>query len=731
MKCTFFIAAIIFCYNNLTAQNDTLISKKIDTIVVISYLKQSVLQMLPIVKGTYLFAAKKTEQINLELSDVNKIDNNPRQLFSKVPGIFVYENDGTGNQVNIASRGLDAHRSWEINVRHNDVMTNSDIYGYPASHFNAPTESIQRIEIVRGSGALQYGAQFGGMVNYITKDADSLKPITFETHNSIGSYGLKSTFNSIGGKINKLQYYSYINYRTADGYRENSDYNYVAAHLHLNYDLTTKLKIRFEYNFMNYINHINGGLTDAQFYNNPKQSTRTRNYYSPTIHLPSFRIDYGINKNIDINFISSAVLGSRNSVQFIAISTVKDTFNTTLNSYNPRQVDIDYYNSYSNEIRIKYSYNLLERKHTLITGIRYINNNLIRKQMGKGTTGFDYDLTLTNPQWGRDLAYKTQNVSVFAENLFQLNKRLLFTTGFRHEGGQTNMNGTIKNFNPADIPVSINHNFILFGFGTQYQLTENISMFANWSQAYRPVIFADLIPATILNKTDPRIKDASGSNVEAGIKGKLKNYLNFDLTFFYLDYKNRTGTLVLTDNNNQTYFYKTNTGNSVSEGIELYAELQLIKLIKSYRTSFQLSVFSSTAYIDAHYKTGTVVVSGNNKNIAGNWVESAPHFISRNGLQLKYKQFSSTIQYSYTGKSYADALNTELANASGTNGLIPAYGLLDFNCSFRYQGSSIKLLMNNVLNKQYFTERPSTFPGPGGLYPSDGRSVIISLGIKI
>ena len=711
---------------------DSTFIKGLDSILIISILKKGTVQALPAVKGTYIFAGRKTEVINLDKLDVNRVDNNPRQLFSKIPGVFVYETDGSGNQVNIATRGLDAHRSWEMNVRHNDVLTNSDLYGYPASHFNPPAESIERIEIVRGSGALQYGAQFGGMVNYITREADSLKVFTFESQNSLGSYGLFSTYNAIGGKTEKLQYYAYANYRQSDGYRDNSEYKYFAGHAHFQYLITPALRIRLEYNYMDYRNHINGGLTDAQFNENPRQSTRKRNYYSPAIHVPSVRFDYDVNKNLSLNFISSAILGSRNSVQFIALSTVPDTFNTALGAYNPRQVDIDYYNSYANEIRARQTYRILGKTHTLVGGIRYINNNLIRKQQGKGTTGSDYDLTLTDPQWGRDLDFKTKNISLFAENLFQVTNKLMFTAGLRFENGETRMSGTIKNFDPNTIPVNIDHKFTLLGFGTQYQPGKQVVLYANWSQAFRPVIFADIIPATTLNKIDPAIKDAFGHNAEAGIRGKMKNYLSFQVTLFNLLYNNRTGNVVLNDNNGNPYFLKTNTGTTRANGIEIYAELQPIKWLTSYRTTLQVSIFTSTSYIHARYIKGSVVAGGVNKDISGNRVETTPSWISRNGVQVIYKRFSSTLQWSYTGKAYSDPLNTVNPNPSGTVGIVPGYQLVDWNFTWRIkQHYNVKLLMNNLLNKQYFTERPSFFPGPGGLFPSDGRSMILSFGLVI
>ncbi|KIC94712.1 TonB-dependent receptor family protein [Flavihumibacter solisilvae] len=723
-----------FCFAQDSGRRhaDSLPYRSLDSVLVTADQRSSRLLPMPAVKGTYIYAGRKTETVRLDYLDANRVDNNPRQLFAKVPGIFVYENDGTGNQVNISARALTAHRSWEMNVRHNDVMTNSDLYGYPASHFNAPTESIERIELVRGSGSLQYGAQFGGMVNYVTKDADTTKRISFESSNSVGSYGLFSTYNAVGGKVNRLKYYSYVNYRKSDGYRDNSEYKYFAAHAHLEYQFSRDLSMRLEYNHMDYVNHINGGLNDVQFRQNPRQSTRNRNYYSPTIHLPSIRLDYSLGRNTQLNVIGSAVLGSRNSVQFIALSTVADTINAATGEYNPRQVDIDNYHSYSAEARVRHYYQWFGKTHAVVGGVRYINNNLGRHQLGKGTTGSDYDLSLTDPKWGRDMSFRTKNVSVFSENMLQLHRKLSFTAGFRFENGSTRMGGYIYNIDPVNIPVEIDHSFFLLGASMQYEAGKHIQVFANWSQAYRPVIFADIIPATTLNKIDPGIKDAYGNNAELGLRGTVGKRFRFDANIFLVDYKNRTGNVAVTDGSGATYLYKTNTGRSLAEGLEVYAELDLVGRKAGSRGSFGLSVFTSSSVMYARYRKGTVVVSGNNTDIKGNKVEAAPPFISRNGLQFKLKRLSSTLQYSYTAATYADPLNTETPNASGTVGRIPGYQLVDWNFTYRFEKFvTLRLLMNNIFNRQYFTQRPAFFPGPGGLYPSDGRSIIISAGINL
>jgi Fe(3+) dicitrate transport protein len=190
---------------------------------------------LPAIQGAYLWAGKKSEVISLSNMDVNIAEKTPRQVFAKVPGVFVYDMDGAGNQTNISTRSLDPHRGWEFNIRTNGLMTNSDLYGYPASHFSLPFEAVERIELVRGTGALQYGAQFGGMLNYVVKQADTTRAFGAESINSAGSFGLLSTYNAVGGKVGKWQYYAFYSKRGSDGYRDNSASDYDGQGLVLTY----------------------------------------------------------------------------------------------------------------------------------------------------------------------------------------------------------------------------------------------------------------------------------------------------------------------------------------------------------------------------------------------------------------------------------------------------------------------------------------------------------------
>jgi Fe(3+) dicitrate transport protein len=191
-----------------------------------------------------LTAGAKSEVIPVAGTSSNIAEKVGRQIFAEVPGIFVYDMDGSGNQINVSTRGLDAHRSWEFNVRQNGVLTTSDLYGYPASHYSAPMEAVEQIELIRGTAALQYGSQFGGLPNYVIKSPDTTRRASLESLSSTGSFGLASSWNAVGGRVGRLTYYGYLSLRRSNGYRANGSSGYDAEFLRASMPLSRTLSLR-------------------------------------------------------------------------------------------------------------------------------------------------------------------------------------------------------------------------------------------------------------------------------------------------------------------------------------------------------------------------------------------------------------------------------------------------------------------------------------------------------
>lgn len=704
------------------------VKTKTDTVRLDSVLvKENRSKHLPDVSGTNVFAGKRTFVILPDAGKANLANNSVRMLFAQVPGVNVWEMDGAGLQVNIGTRGTDTHRSIETNMRQNGYNTNSDIFGYPEDHYTVPFEAVKQIQIVRGSAALQFGSQFGGMVNYQLKDADPGKPLTIESDQTAGSNGFFNSFNAVGGTLGKWSYYAYYDNRSGDGWRPDAAFSYQSYYANLKYQFNSKGSIALQFSRMNYRQQIAGGLTDAQFEANNRQSTRFRNFFNPEINIPALLFNYNLSNRTKIEVTSHALIGQRNSVQFIANPNVADTVNTKTNNYNPRQVDRDYYYSFTTEARILHQYQLGDLTSTFAAGVRYFTEHTQRRQKGTGTTGDDFDLSLVKP-YGIDLHLNTLNYAAFGENIFQITKRFSITPGARFETIDTKMNGVITN---ATVPVSYkaDRNFPLFGTGLQYQVSNSTQLYGNFSQAYRPYIYASVTPADQLTQIDPNIKDSKGYSADAGYRGNIKNILNFDIDAYYVRYNNRAGSLTEVNSSNQTYLYLTNIGDVVAKGIESYESVSLLRSFDDNSVN-DLRLFNSLSYDHARYVTGLVNVNGKNTNLTGNQAEGTPTWIERAGLSFLGPHVTTTLQYSYVGKNYSDANNT-VFNATGASGVVPAYHVFDWAFTYRFaQHYHLSANVNNLANAKYFTRRINMYPGPG-ILPADGRTFSIGFGLNL
>ena len=251
------------------------------------FIRTSPARILPEVQGTTIFSGKRTNDILPDSTGANLPANMARMTFARIPGLNVWEMDGAGTQVNIGSRGTDTHRSIEMNMRQNGYNTNSDVFGYPEDHYTPPMQAIREVQLVRGSASLQFGPQFGGMMNYVMKDADSTRPLGIESEQTAGGYGFFNSYNAVGGASGKFSYYAYYDDRHGDGWRPNAAFDYHAYYTNLTWHFTPATKLSLQFSRMDYVQQIAGGQTDSQFIHNSRFSNRARNFFNKSGVAPS------------------------------------------------------------------------------------------------------------------------------------------------------------------------------------------------------------------------------------------------------------------------------------------------------------------------------------------------------------------------------------------------------------------------------------------------------------
>ncbi len=721
------------------ANEDTLATRILPELTLVGRGSKSDIHQLPQIVGTSIYAGKKSSLVVMDNVQGNIVSNTMRQVLGKVPGIFVWESESSGIQIGIAARGLSPNRSWEFNIRQNGFDIAADPFGYPEAYYNPQLQSVQRIEIVRGHGSLQYGPQLGGMVNYILKNGSEFtKPFQFETNQTVGSNGLYNSYNAIGGNTKKINYYGFYDYRTGNGWRDNSQFTSGTLSGTITYKISSRLSLTTEITKWASRSQQAGGLTDTQFQQDAQQSLRARNWFDLDWLTPGITAEYKINRNQHLNVKVFGIVADRNSVGFFPSGgiLVKDTINTTISTYNSRTVDIDKYRNFGAEARYLLQYNIGKQQSNLSAGLRLYRGNTLRYRGGVGTTGTDYSIDRKEGTlWVSDINYQSGNVAVFAENLFQLTDKLLLVPGIRYEyitSQASGYNGLSNNVPLVIQDQSRSRGFLLAGLGAEYSITRNTSLYANATQSYRAVQFADLTAAPTTDVIDTNLTDAKGLNVDVGYRGNVKNYLKFDVSLFLLDYQNRIGTIRQQRQDGSFYNLRTNVGSSTTTGVEVFAENNISESVGIPTTFGNLSFFVSFAYNNAQYNSFRVVTVVNNQLSESNYkdkrVEYAPENIFRAGVTYTYKSFSATLQRSYTDKVFTDANNTETPSANGQNGIIPGYTVDDLTISYQHKtGVKVKAGANNLGDLRYFTRRSGGYPGPG-LLPSDGRTYFVSLG---
>ncbi len=703
--------------------------------------KQQSPERMPEIKSNILFSGKKNEVLRLTNINGNFTTNNAREIFARVPGVTIWENDGSGIQINIGVRGLSPNRSWELNTRQNGYDISSDVFGYPEAYYNPPLEAVETIEIVRGGSSLQFGPQFGGMINYVLK-REKKKAFSFETQNTVGSYGLMSSFNAIGGNYKKFSYYVYNHSRSADGWRENSDYTVRNSHAFVEYRFTENTKLSAEYTNTNYRLQQSGGLTDEQFNKDSRQSSRKRNWFSAPWNLFSVNFDTKINDNFTSNTKIFGLLGERNSVGITATPDKVDAINPLTDNYANRRVDRDYYENYGIENRNIFKYELGKIKNNLAFGVRLYKANTNRVQNGKGTTAADADYSIEG-RYDRDLNFTTENMALFAENQFKINDKFSVTPGVRYEYIKNSGSGRFQIVNGNDVAFAnkeISRTQPLFGIGFEYKL-QATNFYANITQAFRPVLFSDFTPPAVTDVIDPNLKDARGFNADLGYRGTVKDYLNFDFGLFYLSYNNRIGGVrqfIDNDPAKATFLYRTNLGETVNKGIESFVNLNITKLFEIEKPYGNLDVFATMSFIDSRYTDFNVFTTSGTApdikitktNLAGNRVENAPRYIHNFGVSWGNNNLSATVQYRMSGKIFTDANNTTAASANGITGLLDKYNVLDLSTEYKFlKNYNIRSGINNITNNAYATRRAGGYPGPG-IIPGEGRTAYLSIGAK-
>ena len=687
---------------------------------------------MPPIKGVRLNTGTNSV---IELKNLSgaKSTGNAREMYAKVPGLNIWENDGAGIQVGIGGRGLSPKRTANFNTRQNGYDISADALGYPESYYTPPIEALKSIEIIRGSAALQFGTQFGGLLNFEILPAANHSPVEFTSRNTVGGYGYMSTFNRISGTHKRMFYQAYHQYKKGDGYRENSQFYQHQAFAQIGYYLNENWTVSAEFTHMNYLTEQAGGLTDLGFVEDPRQSVRDRNWFAVDWNLLAVKSTYEISKTTTLDVRAFGMISNRRTIGFLGKITQADL------GGNREMIFSDFVNG-GVEARFLKKYGLFksENKPAKINGALLIGGRIYQGEtqtrQGTAADGDDANFIFSNPSdlEGSSFIYPSINQAVFAENMFFVGEKWRVNLGVRFENISTSSEGFYKqyvvhpiNFDTLQIDRVNDSNTVarrvpLFGAGVSFKTGKKSSLYTNITQNYRAINFTDIRVTNPNVVIDPNMKDEYGFTSELGFRGLLKDILIYDVAAFYIFYGDKIG---LAPKPKTVKKERTNIGDAQNFGLEIFTEIDWLKLGAKER-KWSLNTFINTSYINANY------ITSKEPNYVGNKVEYVSTYMAKTGLTAVFKSWTLKVQYSFNSSQFSDASNALEPSGDAVIGEVPAYSVFDFSGRYTFKKYfQVEFGVNNFTNASYFTRRATGYPGPG-ILPSDGISGYVTLQFK-
>lgn len=145
-----------------------------------------------------------------------------QDLLSTQAGIHLINTTSASDNAIVDLRGFGITGASNTLIMIDGVKQNTNDLSAPSLGV-VPLDQVERVEIVRGSGSVQYGGgATGGVINIITRKDFAKEPVTARATATFGSYGLRQYDAAVALNNQKVGVDAYMQSLHSDGYREHS-----------------------------------------------------------------------------------------------------------------------------------------------------------------------------------------------------------------------------------------------------------------------------------------------------------------------------------------------------------------------------------------------------------------------------------------------------------------------------------------------------------------------------
>jgi len=628
------------------------------------------------------------------------------EMFKKVSGINVLDEEGAGLRANIGIRGLDPDRSRTVLMMEDGVPIALAPYGEPEMYYSPAIDRMNSIEVLKGSGSILYGPQtIGGVINYITNDPPLNSTFALDIRG--GENGFFTGMGSYGATIDNVGFNIGLLHKQAEKLGV-TRYNIIDITAKMkfqtgaNSQLGIKLAIYDESSNSTYV-----GLTQSMYDHGdyftiiaPHDELDIRRYSANLTH------DYFFSNKLFLRTILYGYTTTRNwlrqdfSREPASDGTVEVFGDTSVpggaiymrNSTGNRNRQFEVAGI---EPRLSLNYLLGEIKNELEGGIRFHYERAFEQRVN-GDKADAQSGAIRNDE------IRTGNaVSIFVQNRIYLTNNVILTPGLRFE----NFNYERDIFRLNYIDTSITNNSISLevipGIGINYNINNTYSLFAGVHKGYAPPRIKDAITS---DGESLELNAESSWNYEVGLRANVSSVLLFELTGFMLDFSNQI--IPVSESSGGTGTGLVNGGETIHLGFETGISLKLHEIFNS---DYLISLSANSTFVRSEYSADRFININNEKiNIKYNKLPYAPEF-TFTGLFDLTAPFGLGLHLAatYVNSQFTDELNTIVPAPSGETGEMSAYLTIDLTGSYNLSdlNSTLYISVKNLLDERYIASR--------------------------
>ena len=686
----------------------------------------------------------------LDIKSLSLIDPiGTQEALEFVPGVNGYADDGIGNsRLSIGIRGLNPRRSSRILILEDGVPIQPALYVYPNMYYNPPAERIDRLEVIKGSGAIKYGPQtMGGVINYFTKRPRSDFGGKFKI--KAGENSFLSLFSEVGGFGNeKIKPEFQFLYKKGDGFRENNGFEQINGTMKISYNKSQdeNYYLKFNTNYEN-SNATYTGLTQHSFKANPKFNPKKDDNFklfrTAVDLITTKRLSSNLTKSTtafvsffdrrwwrenDI-FVSQADSASSNPtaqsyyepINLIRRGNGKDNFGILRTFYvgGAEQV-YSFKNSPFGLSKFMSSSSSLE-----LGGRIYFERFIDDKQSGSKTDSRDgiYFIPAASDDEqpiivGQSHHYETTAFSGFLNEKIEFEKFTL-NTGIRLEAFEQERVDRLSGSMYQD--KSLIELLPGVGLTTKFSST---NLFAGIHRGFTPPSSGTLKILNFggtLDNQGLNLEAEKSWNKEVGIRGDYSMF-NFEMSGFHVGIENLVAA------GRGTAF--KNLGKVNTMGLELNLNLLSSKVVGLLPDLHFIYAFLNTEIKDGIIKSNVSGTVGSDVSIQGKKLPYAPAHTLTAGFSKRGEKLSYRLDFRFVDEVFTDFENIIKEDKLGIQGIIPSYNFINISADYKVSKDyRIFLSGKNITDEIYIGSRLHSNPGQpqanlsSGILPGPRRQI--------